>query len=130
MKVRTEYNFRRSTETADGAIDISSYDLVGRFTTDGRVTTTGADEQPAFVFAGSATAQGAAIPVLWRSRGGRLALRLYGSGSKGAKLKSDSSGRIVASDTAESAAPASKDFAVALEDFTGTGEYAEVELLS
>jgi hypothetical protein len=125
--VRQEYNCRRSSEVAASAISITTYDLVGRFTTDGKVTTTGAGEQPLFIFAESA-ATGDAVSVIWRAVGGRYALRLAGSGHKGDKLKSDTDGTIISSGTAETAVFAATDFGIALEDWTA-GQSTEVEII-
>lgn len=128
--VRNEFSFRRSSEIADVEIDIADYDKAGRYTTDGRVTLAGNGEKPLFIFAESAAAL-SSVSIIHFGMGGRMALKLSGSGSDGSKLamKSDGSGKIVASATAETAAMASTDFAISLDDWND-GDVVEVEIVN
>ncbi len=127
--VRNEFGFRRSSEVFAGSsgVDISSYDRVGRWTTDAQVDVCRPNEQPRFVFASGCTGANAPVHVLWRASGGPLGLKLSGSGSAGAKLRGGTGGLIVASSTSESAVPGANDFGVALENFVD-GDIVECDI--
>ena len=119
--IRTEFNFRRSTEEALEDIDISSFDIVGRISTDAKAARCAASEASQFVFADDADLD-APVAVVWFGRGGRMALRVNDTVIEGTKLTPDANGLIVASGTASAAVPAAGDFAVATE--TGSaGEF-------
>lgn len=114
-----QHFFRTDSLRVAGAIDISSYDLVGRYDLLGTADHCGATEIPQFVFLDGATAaeatQGKAVSVAFFGHG-NLRVKVKGAVEAGDKLTTDSSGRIVASGTAQNAKLGSTDFAVAKED--------------
>jgi hypothetical protein len=120
-EIRSDVNqFLLESLTANEAIDISSYDRVGRFTTDAEAALCGADETPQFLFMESADAD-APVRVAFLGMG-QVQLALSGSGSAGQKLSAGANGVIVASATAENAEMDEDDFGVALQDWVDGDE--------
>lgn len=121
MEIRSDANhFLLDNLVASETIDITTYDLCGRFTTDAKAALCGANETPNFLFMESASASD---PVTVAFLGmGQVKLALSGTGSAGQKLSAAANGKIAASATAENAEMDEDDFGVALEDWTDGAE--------
>lgn len=117
MEIRSDlHHWLIESLIAAETIDISSYDLVGRFTTGGKAALCGANESPLFVFMESAAA-GEPVSVAFFGKG-QVKMSLSGVGSAGDKLSTASGGKLVASGTTQSAEMDADDCGLALQDWT------------
>lgn len=118
--IRQEKFFRTDSLISAESIDLDTHDCAGRF--DGvSASLCGSNESPQFIFLTGCADDGEVVSVAFLGHG-QMSLRLAGSGSAGAKLTTNSSGHIVASDTAADAKLASKDFGIAREDWSDGDE--------
>lgn len=120
MNIRQEHHFRRDSLIAGEAVDLTTYDRVGRYGAEAKAFLCAENELPQFLFTGldeTTYAEDEAIAVAFLGQG-QVQLRLSGTGSAGQKIKAGANGLIVASDTNPSGEFGTNDFGVALEDWT------------
>ncbi len=122
MEIRQQDHWLTDSLIAGEAIDVSTYDLVGRFKTDGKAYLCAADETPQFVLLESAAAGEPVSVAFFQSASGQAKVALSGTGSAGDKLSVGTGGTIVASGTSQAAEPDEDDIGVALADWTDGAE--------
>lgn len=125
MEIRMQDHWIVESVIGATGIDVSTYDLAGRLTTDGQATLCGADETPQFMFLESADKDQAVNVAYFGAVSGQAKVALSGTGSKGDKLSVGAGGKIVASGTAQNAEPDEDDIGIALADWTN-GDETEV----
>lgn len=125
MEIRQQDHWLMESLIAGETIDVSTYDLVGRFSTDGKAYLCGADETPQFAFMESAATGEPVSVAFFQSASGQARVALSGSGSVGDKLSVAAGGKIGVSGTSQANEPDEDDIGVALADWTD-GDEVEV----
>lgn len=126
-RIRSEFHIRRSSATAGEAIDISSYDRLGKYGMDNKAFLSNAGEIPDFLFTESADDEAVVSLAHFGGAGLAVQLKLSGSGSKGSHLTAGSDGLIVASSTDSANPIAEGEIGIALADWED-GDSVECEL--
>ena len=116
MFIRQERSFGSGSLIAATAIDTTTYDKAGRYN-GVQATVCPNNAIPQFIFSESADS-GDPVPVAFIGMPGLVTLKMKGTGTKGNKVITDSSGNFVASGTADNAALGTWDFGIAKTDWT------------
>ncbi len=125
MIFREITHLRQQSVTSADAVDLTDHDFAMRYTTSGHVMKCGANEIPTFFANSSCEAESSLSVVTVQPM--RCSLRISGNIQTGDKVAVNASAHFCASDTAQSAVLASKDFAIALE--SGTDTYIDVDVV-
>lgn len=126
-RIRSEFHLRNDTATLGEAIDITTYDRVGKLGLDAMAFSAEATESAEFIFReGGAISETVSIGF-FGGAGARAQLKLSGTGSKGSHLAPGADGIIVASATDSGDPLTDIEIGTALEDWTD-GQATECQL--
>ena len=127
MRIRQDNHFRREAITLFEAVDITTYDRVGKRGTDALATLATTGESGEFLFEESG-AEGDVVRVAYLSgSGGQVQLKLSGTGSAGSHLVPSTNGVIVASGTDSGEELQTGELGVALQDWVD-GDSVECDI--
>lgn len=126
-RIRSEFHIRRDTATLGEAVDIDTYDRLGKLGMDAAAFLAASGEASEFLFTEGGSIHATVVIAFFGGSGTQAQLKLSGEGVKGQHLAPGTNGVIEGSATSATAPLTETEIGVALANWTD-GEATECQL--